>query len=81
MLSSGSGSYCAELCQTGLLVLLAHLEQESKACLCKASNMIRTINVGENKFTGEEILASGRRRRKYDDIITTQLRETGGRIV
>lgn len=43
--------------------------------------MIRTINVGENKFTGEEILASGRRRRKYDDIITTQLRETGGRIV
>jgi hypothetical protein len=36
---------------------------------------------GENKFTGVEILASGRPRRKYDDIITTQLRETAGRIV
>jgi len=71
MLSSGSGSYCAELCQTDLLVLLAHLEQDSKAFLCKASNMTRTIYVGENKFTGVEILASGRPRRKYNDIITT----------
>jgi hypothetical protein len=76
MLSSGSGSYCAELCQTDLLVLLAHLEQDSKA-----SNMVRIINVGENKFTGIKILASGRPRRKYDDIITTLLRETAGRIV
>jgi len=43
--------------------------------------MIRTIYVGENKFTGVEILASGRPRRKYDDIITSQLRETRVRIV
>jgi len=71
MLSSGSGSYCAELCQTDLLVLLVHLEQDSKACLYKASNMVRIINVGENKFTGIKILAFGRPRRKYDDIITT----------
>jgi hypothetical protein len=37
--------------------------------------------VGENKFTGVEILASGRPRRKCDHIITTQPSETGGRIV
>jgi len=30
---------------------------------------------------GKIIVASGRPRRKYDDIITTKLRETRGRIV